>query len=173
MSRRVIQDPYRAVIQQFNRRGVRYVVVGMSGINYYAKQPSETFATLDYDIFLEPTLENARQAVRALKDLSFTIGTAAGRLKLEQLLRVVRARRTLVATTAEGIMIELLLEVSGFPFLELAKDASTFVVRGVPVKVGRLTKLCRSKKLADRPKDRAFFRRYEALLKKRDNRALP
>ena len=31
MSPRRLYDPYRAVIRQFNRRGVRYVVVGMAG----------------------------------------------------------------------------------------------------------------------------------------------
>ena len=164
MSRRPGQDPYRAAIQQFNRRGVHYVVVGMSGVNYYARTPSEAFATLDYDVFLEPTLKNVGQAVQSLEALGFEIGTVTGRLKAGQLTRIVRERRTVTATTPEGAAIELFLEVSGFPFSELTKDAATFTVRGVPVKVGRLTKLLRSKKLAGRPKDRAFLRRYQALL---------
>lgn len=164
MSRREGQDPYRVAIQQFNRRGVRYVVVGMSGVNYYARRPSETFATLDYDVFLEPTLKNVGQAIRSLEALDFTIGTATGRLQAEQHAQIVRERRTLTATTPEGVAIELLLEVSGFSFSDLARDAATFTVRGVPVKVGRLTKLLRSKKLAGRPKDRAFLQRYQALL---------
>lgn len=157
-------DPYRAVIQQFNRRGVRYVVIGMSGINYYAQQPSETFVTLDYDVFLEPTLRNVRQAIQSLTALGFTVGTARGRYEPEQLTRMVRDRRTVIATTTEGIAIELLLEISGFPFSELARDAATFTVRGVPVRVGRLTKLLKSKQLAGRPKDRHFLRRYQSLL---------
>ena len=164
MRRPPVQDPYRAVIQRFNRRGVRYVVIGMSGINYYAKRPSETFATLDYDIFLEPTLRNVRQAVQSLARLGFTLGTASGRLEPERLTQVVRDRRTLIATTTEGVAIELLLEASGFPFSELLRDAATFTVRGVPVKVGRLTKLLKSKQLAGRPKDRQFLKRYQSLL---------
>ena len=164
MRRQPVQDPYRAVIQRFNRRGVRYVVIGMSGINYYAKRPSETFATLDYDIFLEPTLRNVRQAVQSLADLGFLLGTGSGRFEPGQLTRVVRDRRTLIATTTEGVAIELLLEVSGFPFSELLRDAATFIVRGVPVKVGRLAKLLKSKQLAGRPKDRQFLKRYRSLL---------
>ncbi len=157
-------DPYRATIQQFNRRGVRYVVVGMSGINYYARKPAEAFATLDYDVFIEPTLANVEKAIQSLRTLGFTVGTAVGHVEGGQLACVIRDRKTLVATTPQGIAIALLLEVSGFPFSELAKDAATFTVRGVPVKVGRLTKLLKSKKLADRPTDRAFLRRYQALL---------
>ena len=61
-------------------------------------------------------------------------------------------------------MIELLLKISGYPFSELAKDAATFTVRGVPIRVGRLGKLLRSKLLAGRPKDRHFLKRYQSLL---------
>ena len=164
MTRAPVHDPYRAVIQRFNRRGVRYVVMGMSGINYYAKRPSEAFATLDYDILVEPTLRNVRQAVQSLTDLGFTLGTSSGRLELERLTQLIRDRRTLIATTTEGVAIELLLKVSGFPFSELLRDAATFTVRGVPVKVGRLTKLLKSKQLAGRPKDRQFLKRYQSLL---------
>jgi len=164
MSPRRLDDPYRAVIRQFNRRGVRYVVVGMSGINYYARGAAEAFATLDYDVFVESTLKNVEQALRSLKSLGFTIGTATGPLNMERLKGIVRDKRTLVATTPEGLTVELLLAISGFAFAEVAKDAATFAVRGVPVKVGRLTKLLQSKQLAGRTKDRAFIRRYAALL---------
>jgi len=165
MSARALQDPYRAVVQHFNRYGVRYVVVGMAGINYYGKSPAETFATLDYDLFLEPTLENIRRALRRLQRLGFTVGTARGPLTDEQLKALVRDRVTFVATTPDGIAVELLLKVSGYTFSGLANDAASFTVRGIPVRVGRLTKLLRSKQLAGRAKDRAFLRRYESLLK--------
>lgn len=161
----MISDPYRAVIQRFNRHGVRYVVVGMAGINYYARSPAETFATLDYDIFLEPTLTNVTRAIQSLGGLGFTIGSTTGLLQAEDVKRVVREKRTLVATTTDGIMVELLLEISGYPFSEVARDAATFSVRGVPVRVGRLAKLLTSKQAAGRPKDRHFLKRYESILK--------
>jgi len=68
-----------------------------------------------------------------------------------------------VATTPQGAMVELLLQVSGYPFSELAKDAATYDAQGVPVRVGRLEKLLRSKKIAGRPKDLLFLRRYPLL----------
>jgi predicted nucleotidyltransferase len=159
-----LHDPYRAAIEALNRQGVRYVVVGMSGINYYANNPAETFATLDYDIFLEPTLHNVEKALRGLTGLGFTVGTVHGVLSADHLTRLVRDRRTFVATTPDGVVVELLLKVSGHAFSDLAKDAATFVVGGIPVKVGRLTKLLKSKQLAGRPKDLQFLRRYRALV---------
>ena len=157
-------DPYLAVVRAFNRLGVRYIVVGMAGINYYARQPSEAFATMDYDIFLEPTLGNVEKALDQVRRLGFSLGTAQGALKLTELRAAVRERRTVVATTSDGVMVELLLAVSGFTFAELVQDAATVTIHGTPVRVGRLTKLLRSKRTANRPKDRAFLRRYQALL---------
>ncbi|MBI4394561.1 MAG: hypothetical protein HY583_00030, partial [Candidatus Omnitrophica bacterium] len=148
----------------FNRSGVRYVVVGLSGINYYAKNPRETFGTLDYDLFLEPSLPNIQKAIQTLKTLGFELGTTEGPFKLEVLKPLVRDRKTLVATTPDGLMIELLLQISGYPFSELARDAATFTVGRVPIRVGRLSKLLKSKQLADRPKDRQFLKRYKSLL---------
>ncbi|MBI2871462.1 MAG: hypothetical protein HYY14_07135 [Candidatus Omnitrophica bacterium] len=157
-------DPYQRVVDEFNRKGVRYVVVGMSGINYYARNPSEMFATMDYDIFLDPTLANVKKAVVNLEALGFSLGTAQGKLEAASLARLVKEQRTLVATTPDGVMIELLLKVSGYPFSDLAKDAATFTVDQIPVKVGRLEKLLRSKEIAGRPKDRQFLKRYKNLL---------
>ncbi|MBI3318843.1 MAG: hypothetical protein HYZ90_06875 [Candidatus Omnitrophica bacterium] len=164
MRKKFFRDPYSEVLQRFNQRGIRCVVVGMSGINFYAKNPASAFSTLDYDLFLEPTLKNVGEAVRSLKTLGFTVGTAEGTLKSSDLGGMVRDQRTLVATSPEGLLIDLLLKVSGYPFSELSKDAATFTVGGVPVRVGRLSKLIRSKKLAGRPKDRRFLQRYQALL---------
>ena len=157
-------DPYLAVIRAFIRVGVRYVVVGMAGINYYARRPSEAFATMDYDLLLQPTLGNVEKALGRLSRLGFAVGTARGALKPAELRAVVRKRRTLVATTSEGVMVELRLAVSGFTFAELIQDAATVTVHGTPITVGRLTKLLQSKRAANRPKDREFLRRYQTLL---------
>ena len=164
MSRAIPHDPYRMVVQRFNRHGVRYVVVGMAGINYYARSPAQAFATMDYDLFVEPTLANVEQAVACLKRLDFMVATTDGPLRVEDIRKVVRARRTIVATTPDGLMIELLLAISGYTFADVARDAVTFTVRGVPVKVGRLIKLLQSKKSAGRAKDRQFLQRYQSQL---------
>jgi predicted nucleotidyltransferase len=160
MKRRFVQDPYRQVIKSFNHKGVRYVVVGMSGINYYARNPSETFGTMDYDIFVEPTQDNLTKAINVLKQLGFLLDTAKGPFNKDDLKQLLGQYQTLIATTSEGIMVELILKISGYSFSQLAKDAKTFDLQGVPVRVGRLTQLLGSKQIAGRPKDLQFLKRY-------------
>lgn len=164
MSRSAPADPYRALLDQFNRRGVRYVVVGMTGINFYATNPAETFGTMDYDVLLDATMSNITKALTALRSLRWSVGTSDGPLADQPLAALVRDRRTLVATTPEGLMVELLLRVSGYAFSALAEDARTFTVHGMPIRVGQLEKLLKSKHAAGREKDRQFLRRYRLTL---------
>ena len=46
--------------------GVDFVVVGVGGINFYARTPADAFATLDIDAFLAPAVENLRIALSTL-----------------------------------------------------------------------------------------------------------
>ena len=54
-----------------NDRGVSYIVVGVGGINFYARTPAEAFATLDLDALLEPRVENLRAALEVLTELGY------------------------------------------------------------------------------------------------------
>jgi hypothetical protein len=42
--------------------GVDFVVVGGGGINFYARTPAQSFATLDLDALLKPSVDNLRLA---------------------------------------------------------------------------------------------------------------
>ncbi len=160
-------DPYTEVIDAFNQKGVRYVVVGLSGINYYAKDPSESFSTQDYDFFLDNTTQNLKKAVSVLSDLGFHMATKKGHFNPDQIEEIVQRQGTLVATNPQGVQIELLLRISGYAFGELSRDAAIFTVEGVPIRVGKLRKLLNSKKIAGREKDRLFLKRYLALLREK------
>lgn len=160
-------DPYLRVLKALNQAGVRYVVVGMSGINYYAADPRETFSTMDYDIFLDPTKVNIEKTLAVLSKQKYTLSTSKGLLDPKNLDQLIEDRNTLIATDSFGIMIEFLLQISGYPFSEIFRDAETFRVGNVPIKVGRLNKLIQSKKIADRPKDRLFLKRYQKMLKEK------
>lgn len=157
-------DPYSKVLERFNRAKVRYVVVGMSGINYYASSAKEIFVTHDYDVFVKPVIENVKKAVSTLKALSYTVIVDGKELESSMIQRYIAARKTFLAVDPHGITIELILAVSGFVFNEMESDASIFELGKTPIRVAKLRKLLESKKIAGREKDKLFLKRYKILL---------
>ncbi len=180
MARKKIYDPYSELIGRFNQEAVKYVVVGMAGINYYASNARETFSTQDFDIFVKPTIPNVKKAVSILKELGYNTAInpsvhegAAIRgqgAKKEDIEDAVRQKSTIIACDAYGIMFELILAVSGYNFDQMEKDAAIFDVVGVPVKVAKLNKLLMSKKAAGREKDKIFLSRFKIVLNEKNMR---
>jgi len=164
MARRKIQNPYAELLDKFNRQGVQYVVIGMSGINYYASNASETFSTQDYDIFIKPTIDNVEKAVLILKRSNYNATTSEGEITSARIKDITRHKKTIIAADPYGIIFELLLAVSGYTFGQMKRNAKIFVAEKVPIKVGNLYDLLTSKKLAGRAKDKLFLRRFKPML---------
>lgn len=146
--------------------GVEFVIVGVGGINFYARTPARAFATLDLDALLAPTVDNLQGALRALAGLGFAF-EAGGEPFLELddadiLARVVTRGVNLSAIHPEGGQIDLMTSIAGFEYRELASDATAFLVAGAEVRVGRLDKLLASKQASGRRKDLEFLRAFEA-----------
>ncbi|MFH1790714.1 MAG: hypothetical protein ABH885_01865, partial [Candidatus Omnitrophota bacterium] len=129
------------LLDRFNLQGVRYVVVGMSGINYYASGADETFSTQDFDIFVKPTISNVEKAVSAFLELGYSLTVEERNLNGLSLKDVVKNKRTVLAADAYGIAFDMVLAVSGFTFAGMERDAKVFRVGKIPIKVGRLPKL--------------------------------
>lgn len=146
--------------------GVRFVVVGVGGVNFYARTPAQAYMTLDLDVLLAPTVENLRRALASLADLGFAF--EAGRepfLDREDelvLQRILERGAVLSSISPEGVQLDLMTSISGFDFAALSEDATTFEVAGTPIRVGRLEKLLASKAKSGRKKDRAFLAAFEA-----------
>lgn len=146
--------------------GVEFVLVGVGGINFYARTPGQAFATLDLDALLPPSVENLGRALRVLADIGYAFEAGAepfvdldDATVLGQL--VARGAR-LSAIHPEAGQLDLMTAISGYSYSDLAADATHFTVAGVDVPVGRLEKLLRSKQASGRPKDLAFLRALEA-----------
>ena len=167
MARKKFYDPYVEILDEFNRKGINYVVVGMSGINYYASKAQDTFATQDFDIFVKPTIDNIKRSISIFKKFDYSL--IANEEKVEESLvkKIVGMRKTILATNPYGITFELILSVSGYTFGQMQADATIFNIKNVPIKVAKLNKLLMSKKIAGRKKDKLFLKRYEILLKER------
>jgi len=167
MKRKQFFDPYVEILDKFNRRGIVYVIIGMSGINYYAAKTQETFATQDFDIFIKPTIDNVKKAISIFEKLDYSLMANEKKIEKSLIKKIVREKKTILATDPYGIAIELILTVSGYSFSQMRVDATIFNIKGVPVRVAKLSKLLMSKKVAGREKDKLFLRRYEILLKEK------
>ncbi len=157
---------FARVLAAFVERGVDFVVVGVGGINFYARTPSDAFATLDLDTLLRPTVETLATALAVLGELGFDL-EAGGEPFLDaedpRVLETLVARgASLSAIHSDGTQIDVMTSIAGFDYAGLADDATLFEVSGTPVRVGRLTKLLRAKEAAGRPKDLDFLRAFEA-----------
>jgi predicted nucleotidyltransferase len=146
--------------------GVEFVIVGVGGINFYARDAAHAFATLDLDLLLARERRNLRRALEALSADGFSFETGGEPFldwNDETILGNVVALGGRVATIHEdGAELDLMLSVRGFSYSDLSADACAFAVGGARVRVGRLEKLLRSKELSDRPKDREFLRHFES-----------
>jgi hypothetical protein len=148
------------------RAGVEFVLVGVGGINFYARDGAQAFATLDLDLLLAPSRENLRCALEVLSagGLTFESGGEPFHDRNDETIleRIVALGGCITALHEDGAQLDLMLSVRGFSYSELAVDARTFTVASSQVRVGRLEKLLRSKELSDRPKDREFLRYFES-----------
>ena len=163
-------DPYLKVLQAFHQRGVLYVLIGVSAVNYYAESPLQILLTGDFDIFVEPSGKNVWKAAQILWNQDFVLSAGGKPLRnrdRRMIEKTVRSLKTLQGKNPTYNIIELSLNVSGYAFPELKKDARIFRAAGVPVCVASLNKLLRMKEIADRPKDRLFLERFKQLRKEK------
>ena len=57
--------------------GVEFVVVGVGGVNFYARTPGEVFATVDLDALLRPAAGNLAVALQVLSGIGYTFECVA------------------------------------------------------------------------------------------------
>ncbi|MFH1753824.1 MAG: hypothetical protein ABH875_06540 [Candidatus Omnitrophota bacterium] len=168
MTKKKICDPYVEILDAFNHKGIDYVVVGMSGINYYASQARDTFVTQDYDIFVKPAIDNIKKVISVFEKQDYSLATGTKKLDKRSVKDIVKDRKTIIAVDPYGIAFDLILAVSGYTFSQMQRGAKIFKVGNIPIKVAKLSKLLMSKKVAGREKDRLFLKRYELILKEKE-----
>lgn len=142
-------------------------MVGVAGINFYARDASVVVLTADLDLLLPPRVDALRMALAALARAGFEAGGEPF-IDVEDdavLGRMIEHGANVTAVAPQGARIDLMPSLKGYRFDDLAGDAERFRVGGVEIRVGRLEKLLRSKELSDRPKDREFLRLFAARLR--------
>lgn len=156
------------LIRALNERAVRFVAIGVWGINLYAQTLVQTFATQDQDLFLPLDAGNLLEAWRACESVGLEL--RCGEEPLDQprdlfLARAVIERRALTrATDGDQLVVDLTLVMGGFDFESVWMERRHFVVNGVRVPVARLVHIAQSKASAGRPKDRLFLETHKEIL---------
>src|ERR687887_1940808 len=106
-------DLFLRLVRAFRRSRVRFVVIGLSGINLHARSASELFATQDRDLFLPPDPANTLTAWRVCKRLGLELRSGDEPLDMPQDLflaeRVVGNRALVHATDHAGLDVDLTL----------------------------------------------------------------
>lgn len=154
-------DPFLRLADRLRRAKVRFVVIGLSGINVYARSASEVFATQDRDLFLPPDPANELAAWGVCESLGLELfcGDEPLDRPRDQVTaeRVIANRALVRATNGAGLDIDLTLVMAGFDFATVWRSRRTFRVEGVEIPLARLAHIVESKRRAGREKDRLFL----------------
>jgi hypothetical protein len=160
--------PFPRLAAALSRAKVRFLVIGVSGINHYAQTAGLVFTTQDRDLFLPLDPGNELNVWQACRREGFDLwcgdeplGEPMDRFLAE---RVV-SRRALVRADGHGLLIDLTLVMAGYAFDVVWLRRRVFKVEGVEVPVASLKDIVASKAAVGRPKDRLFLATHEEALR--------
>jgi len=152
-------DAFARLVRSLERAGVRFVLIGLAGANYYARSGATLFVTEDRDLFL--ALDHALAAWGVCEAMGLQL--RCGREPLDRprdrfLAERVVANRALVrATDGAGLDVDLTLVMAGFDFETVWAERRVFRVGTVDIPVARLGHIIESKRRVGREKDRMFL----------------
>ena len=135
----------------FAKHGVDYLFIGKSGAIFYGFPDT----TQDADLFPKKSPENGKRIAAALRELGFTVD--------EQLERELVAGKDFVQVKSGPFDVDLIFAPDGIESFEDAKKRSSTIEGKFPV--ASLDDIIRSKKAANRAKDRESLPRLEAFAK--------
>jgi len=147
---------YEEFVESLHRAGAKYLIVGAHAVAFHARPR----ATKDFDLFLEPTPENAERVLIAIREF---LGTDLG-LKPEDLSTPGRIVQLGVAPTR----IDLLAKIAGVEDFAGAWERRIEGQFGdTPAHYLSLDDLIRAKAGAGRDQDKADLRTLRRVSKKR------
>ena len=149
------------LVGALNRRGVRFVLIGVWGANFHAQDASALFTTLDYDLFLPPAPDNLLDAWQACDEIGLSLEAGGEPLDTPRdrtlAAAVIHRRASVRATGSDELTVDLSLVMTAFEFEAVWDERRVFLVDGEELPVARLSHIIRSKAAANRPKDRLFL----------------
>jgi hypothetical protein len=146
-----VHSDFSDLLAAFNAQGVEYLVVGAHALAVHG----HVRATKDLDVWLRPSVENARRALRAL---------AAFGAPLQDLTEQDLASPGLIFQIGvPPIRIDVITAIDGVEFAAAWPDRVEAKLDGLPVPVLSRHHLIANKKAAGRLQDLADVERLEAI----------
>ncbi len=138
-----LPQDFKEFFRWLNQHEVEYLLVGGYAVGYHGYPR----ATIDIDVWISASPENARRVVAALEDFGF------GSQKLTESLFTVGDQ--VIRMGLPPMRIEILTSISGVDFDDAYRQRIEDELDGVEVKVISLQHLKQNKKAASRAKDLA------------------
>lgn len=160
---------FAPLAHELAQAGVRYVLIGVSGVNLYAHDAGVVFSTMDRDVFLPPDSANLLAAWKVCEERGLSLTSSGEPLDEPRDLflseRVVEHRAATRADDGRELVVDLTLVMAGFEFQEVWEQRAIFLLEGVEVPVARLAHIVASKAAAGREKDRLFLATHAEVLR--------
>ncbi|HEV3155433.1 MAG TPA: hypothetical protein VGZ02_16600 [Candidatus Baltobacteraceae bacterium] len=134
-------NDYADLLRELNAAGAEYIVVGAHAVSFHGY----IRASGDFDVWVRPTLENARRVYAALQ----LFGAPTDELSVEDL----TSDDLIFQIGVEPVRIDVITTVSGLDFDEAWKKRQDGTYLSVPTPVLGLEELIRNKRASGRPKD--------------------
>ena len=149
-------DAFARLVRSLERAGVRFVLIGLAGANYYARSGATLFVTEDRDLLLPLDPDDALAAWGVCEAMGLEL--RCGREPLDRprdrflAERVVTNRALVRATDGAGLDVDLSLVMAGFDFETVWAERRVFRVGTVDIPVARLGHIIESKRRVGREK---------------------
>ncbi len=139
----LLTDDFKDFLRLLNANRVDYLLVGgyAVGLHGYPR------ATIDLDVWVRPTTDNADRIVKALRAFGFDMPALEPRLFVDL--------RSIVRFGTPPFRIEIMTSIDGVDYDTCRSRPSMFDVEGLPVPVISLDDLKTNKRAAGRNKDLA------------------
>lgn len=160
-------NPYEVTLKKLSKAGVRYVMIGVSAINFYADEPEHMFSTQDCDVLVKPDPKNLLSALRTLKKEGYDLESNREPLVGVDLWlagKIIEHSAVITARRKEGLHIDIVLDGGKIPYAEWNRRKRVFTIGRTKIYVGSLPHLIRAKENSNREKDRIFLALYKIQL---------
>ena len=147
----MLNEDYKEMLQCLAGEGAKFLLVGA----YALAAHGYPRATMDIDIWVMPSPDNAEAVLKALRRFGAPLhGLSAGDLQKDD---------TIFQIGVAPRRIDIITGVSGLRFAETFEHSSEVRIEGVPVHIPSVDDLIRNKRASGRTKDLADVEALESL----------